>query len=56
MHVKVTGYALNIQYYFWWRDYCFGLIIQSVMNISNNLNNLISNNLISVMNISISDY
>ena len=24
--VKVTGNALNIQYYFWWRDYCFGLI------------------------------
>ena len=24
---KVTGNALNIQYYFWWHDYCFGLII-----------------------------
>ena len=24
---KVTGNALNIQYYFWWRNYCFGLII-----------------------------
>ena len=21
------GNALNIEYYFWWRDYCFGLII-----------------------------
>ena len=24
---KVTGNALNIEYYFWWRDYCFGLLI-----------------------------
>ena len=23
---KVTGYALNIEYYFWWRDQCFWLI------------------------------
>ena len=21
------GNALNIEYYFWWRDYCFGLLI-----------------------------
>ena len=27
MPVKVTGNALNIEYYFWWRDYCFGLLI-----------------------------
>ena len=25
--LKVTGNALNIEYYFWWRDYCFGLLI-----------------------------
>ena len=25
--VKVTGNTLNIEYYFWWRDYCFGLLI-----------------------------
>ena len=25
--VKVTGNALNIEYYFWWRDDCFGLLI-----------------------------
>ena len=25
--IKVTGNALNIEYYFWWRDYCFGLLI-----------------------------
>ena len=25
--VKVTGNVLNIEYYFWWRDYCFGLLI-----------------------------
>ena len=24
---KVTGNALNIEYYFWWRDDCFGLLI-----------------------------
>ena len=24
---KVTGNALNIEYYFWWCDYCFGLLI-----------------------------
>ena len=24
---KVMGNALNIEYYFWWRDYCFGLLI-----------------------------
>ena len=24
--LKVTGYALNIEYYFWWRDQCFWLI------------------------------
>ena len=24
---KVTGNALIIEYYFWWRDYCFGLLI-----------------------------
>ena len=24
---KVTGNALNIEYYFWLRDYCFGLLI-----------------------------
>ena len=24
---KVTGNALNIEYYFWWRDCCFGLLI-----------------------------
>ena len=27
LHLKVTGNALNIEYYFWWRDYCFGLLI-----------------------------
>ena len=25
--LKVTGNALNIEYYFWWRDDCFGLLI-----------------------------
>ena len=25
--IKVTGNALNIEYYFWWCDYCFGLLI-----------------------------
>ena len=25
--IKVTGNALNIEYYFWWRDDCFGLLI-----------------------------
>ena len=25
--LKVTGNALNIEYYFWWCDYCFGLLI-----------------------------
>ena len=25
--VKVTGNALNIEYYFWWCDDCFGLLI-----------------------------
>ena len=25
--VKVTGNALNIEYYFWWHDDCFGLLI-----------------------------
>ena len=25
--LKVTSNALNIEYYFWWRDYCFGLLI-----------------------------
>ena len=25
--IKVTGDALNIEYYFWWRAYCFGLLI-----------------------------
>ena len=25
--VKVTGNALNIEYYFWWRNDCFGLLI-----------------------------
>ena len=25
--LKVTGNAPNIEYYFWWRDYCFGLLI-----------------------------
>ena len=27
MCIKVTGNALNIEYYFWWRDDCFGLLI-----------------------------
>ena len=26
--VLVTDNALNIEYYFWWRDYCFGLLIR----------------------------
>ena len=26
-HHSVTGHVLNIEYYFWWRDYCFGLLI-----------------------------
>ena len=26
-YLKVTGNALNIEYYFWWRDDCFGLLI-----------------------------
>ena len=25
--LKVTGNVLNIEYYFWWRNYCFGLLI-----------------------------
>ena len=25
--VTVTGNAFNIEYYFWWRDDCFGLLI-----------------------------
>ena len=25
--IKVTGNALNIEYYFWWRDDCFVLLI-----------------------------
>ena len=25
--LKVTGNALNTEYYFWCRDYCFGLLI-----------------------------
>ena len=25
--LKVMGNALNIKYYFWWRDDCFGLLI-----------------------------
>ena len=25
--IKVTGNALNIEYYFWWCDDCFGLLI-----------------------------
>ena len=25
--IKVMGNALNIEYYFWWRDDCFGLLI-----------------------------
>ena len=25
--IKVTGNVLNIEYYFWWHDYCFGLLI-----------------------------
>ena len=24
---KITDNALNIEYYFWWHDYCFGLLI-----------------------------
>ena len=27
-YFKVTGNALNIEYYFWWRDDCFGLLIR----------------------------
>ena len=42
--IKVMSNALNIGYYFWWRDYCFGLLLHhdapftswsvSVVNIS----------------------
>ena len=27
--LKVTGNVLNIEYYFWWRGDCFGLLIHN---------------------------
>ena len=45
---KVTGNALNIEYYFWWRDDCFGLLIHH----DTPFHFMVS---VSVMNISISD-
>ncbi len=45
--LKVTGDALNIEYYFWWRDDCFGLLIHMMLRFTSWS--------VSVMNISISD-
>ena len=32
--LNVTGNALNIEYYFWWHDYCFGLLIDEERSVS----------------------
>ena len=29
--IKITGNALNIEYYFWWCDYSFGLLIHDAL-------------------------
>ena len=35
LSLKVTGNALNIEYYFWWRDDCFGLLIHHDRGVRN---------------------